>query len=1346
MVKLKQWLATRFPQRPLHEDEAVWGRSPVFPWVTFVYLLVVVAALFALPLVLRGWMQAPFSGALVEYTRVVGAVSAPRYATDSPDTLRVDDVVVAVNGTPVQSGPEFQQALRAHQIGDEVTITVLHHNGEKGDVKVILRPFLPHDRWYFFYTLYIMGLLFAFIGVWVFLFRRYDSVGRAFATFAVSTAFSLAGVLDVWSTYRLIPLWLFSVGMAGAGLYNVAVLFPRPARLVRKQPMLLGAAHLTTAVLVGYAWLQMYDTAHPWRYIYARQVLYVFVAAMALLLLGRLTYIRLRSEFPIARAQAAFILSSFAVGFGPLIVWMFMPLLGTHAHFSLVFLLPTVLFPMGVAYALLRYRVISTDVLARRGMMYATMAVMIAVGYALVVSGITLAIGVRMRPHNPYLLGILAFFVALLFHPLRQRLQTYVDRIFAHTQQVYNRRLEDFGQALVESSRVASVIALARETIADVLAPQPLHIFVFDPTTNRYRAQPGEDGAPTAEISFAEHAELPLFLEERGSAYYLDVDNLPERLRPSMAKLLALRAVLYVPLPGRERLNGFLALGPRPNRLYGSREVEFLENMARQLALAIERAQTVFDLERRVEELNTLARVAQGVNITLVFDDLLELLYAQATRLVPAHYFRVLLWDAAAKKLRYAFVVNGDDRIREAEGKPLPEDKPLAWDVFRTRQAMRFDNYAEACRRRGGIPRMKGALAWMGVPLNAGGDTIGVMVMAHTSTEVLYTNEQMRLLHAIADLAAGAIVKARLLEESRQRAAQLATLNQITRQMSSTLDLSALLEQILTSAVKLLSAEAGTLFLVDETTGELVFSVVEGPVGQGLVGKRLPPDSGLVGRALRERQPVLVANVQQEENWDKSIDEATGFETRSVLVVPMIAQGKAIGAIEIINKTDGGSFTNDDEQLLLAFAGQAAVAIQNARLYTMTDQALAARVEELSVLQRIDRELNASLDVRRAMQVTLEWATRRTGALAGLVGLWQEDSLNIIADQGYLGGELGVYRSTGIPLKHYPGMQRAVETRQPQRTLADDEDARFLHSKAQAQMVVPIERKDRVIGLLVLEGADPEMCSEETVRFLVRLADHAAIAVANAQLYSEVQRANQTKSEFVSFVAHELKTPMTSIRGYADLLAKGAVGPINEHQAQFLAVIRANVERMARLVSDLSDISRIEAGKLELDFRKVDFHDVVNEVVSSLQQQIEGKKQTLEVHVPDELPPVWGDRVRLAQVLTNLVSNAHKYTPEGGRIEIWVEHAPNEWQPEGPPKVLHVIVKDNGLGMSKEDQQKIFQKFFRSENRQAREAPGTGLGLHITKNLVELHGGRIWFESALGEGTTFHFTVPTAEE
>ncbi len=1317
----------------------------VLPWGVLAYLLLVVVVLGALPFVVSRWMQQPFTGAFVESTLVVGTVSEPQYAPDTPAHLTVDSVIRAVDGQKVRDGREFQALLRRHHYGDVVTLTVVLPDGRRASVKVVARRFTQKERWLYFFALYLVGLAFAFAGVWVFLFRRYDALGRAFAVFSVSIGLALAAVLDVWGTYRFIPLWLLAIGMGGSMLGTVALLFPRPARMVRRYPWVLGAFHALMAALVVYAWRNVWRAGQPWAYIHARQYLYAFDAAMSLLFIGRLAYVRLRSEFPVARAQAAFILSGFVLGFGPLVVWMLLPQAGIPAHFSFWLMFPTAIFPFAMAYAMLRYRAVRTDVLARRALLYAILVTFIAVGYGLVVAGVVLVFGGAVKPRSPVVMGALAFVVALLFSPLERWLRQQVNRVFARTEAAYQQRLDAFGRALVGAADVSAAVALVRETVDEVLGPQPFHIFVYNAVSERYQAAPAADGQPTSEIAWRKDDALPQFLEKLGGGYFFSPEDVPPELAADLARMTLLRAVLYVPLPGTERLVGFLALGPRADRLYGGAEADFLENIGRQAALAIERAQTVSDLERRLDQLDTLARLARGVNVTIVFDDLLELLYAQVVRLVKAHYFRILLWDESSRQLRFAFVVDGEERLSEKEGEPLTAEMPLAQEVFQRRIPLRFDNYPEACRRRGGLPSMPNALAWMGVPLNAGAETIGVIVVADTSTEVTYTEEQMAFLHAVADLAAGAIVKARLLEESRRRAAQLAALNQVARRLSSTLDLPELLEQILQNAVGLLKAEAGTLFLVDEETGELVFHVVAGPAGQGLVGKRLPPESGLVGRAVKERLPILVQDTHTMPEWDRSVDEATGFETHSVLVVPMVAQNRAIGAIEVLNKKEGGGFTRDDEQLLLAFAGQAAVAIQNARLYTMTDQALAARVEELSVLQRIDRELNTSLDVRRAMQVTLEWATRRTESLAGLVGLWQEEHLIIIADRGYMQGELGAFRSTGISLEHYPALRRAVATRQPQRVVAGDTGSRFIHRQARAQLVVPIEREDKVIGLLVLESLEAAVYAEEAIRFLVRLADHAAVAVANAQLYAEVQRANETKSEFVSFVAHELKTPMTAIRGYTDLLAKGAVGPVNENQAQFLKVIRANVERMNRLVSDLSDISRIEAGKLALEFRKVDFREVVDEVVSSLQQQVEAKQQTLEVHMPDNLPPVWADQGRMAQVLTNLVSNAHKYTPAGGRIEILVERVPNHWQEDGPPEVVHVAVRDNGLGMSEEDQQKVFQKFFRSENRAAREAPGTGLGLHITKNLVEMHGGTIWFESQLGKGTTFHFTVPIAE-
>jgi signal transduction histidine kinase len=198
-------------------------------------------------------------------------------------------------------------------------------------------------------------------------------------------------------------------------------------------------------------------------------------------------------------------------------------------------------------------------------------------------------------------------------------------------------------------------------------------------------------------------------------------------------------------------------------------------------------------------------------------------------------------------------------------------------------------------------------------------------------------------------------------------------------------------------------------------------------------------------------------------------------------------------------------------------------------------------------------------------------------------------------------------------------------------------------------------------------------------------------------------------------------------------------------QGNFLNTIRANVQRMSTLVSDLNDNAKIEAGQLRLDYRPVELEDVVDEVVRSTRRQVEEKKQTIELVLPQKLPNVWADQTRVAQVLTNLVSNAHKYTPDGGHILVGAEATYNQWDPGGAKEVVHLWVKDNGIGISIEDQAKIFQRFFRSDDSRAREAPGTGLGLNITKSLVEMQGGRIWFDSEFRKGTTFHFTVPVAE-
>jgi signal transduction histidine kinase len=281
-------------------------------------------------------------------------------------------------------------------------------------------------------------------------------------------------------------------------------------------------------------------------------------------------------------------------------------------------------------------------------------------------------------------------------------------------------------------------------------------------------------------------------------------------------------------------------------------------------------------------------------------------------------------------------------------------------------------------------------------------------------------------------------------------------------------------------------------------------------------------------------------------------------------------------------------------------------------------------------------------------------------------------------------------------------------------------------------MLAPVVREGKTVGLVMVERPSPDFSGAER-EALERLADHAAAAAENTRLFQRLRRANDAKSQFVSIVSHELKIPMTSIRGYSDLLRQGLIGPVNEKQLEFLRTIMRNVDRMTALVSDLSDISRIETGRLRVEPVAVPAAETIRDVITQMKPQFDARKQIVETDIPKDLPKLHTDPQRLMQVLTNLLSNANKYTPEGGRIEIRAT-------PES--SAVRVTVQDHGIGMTEEEQSHLFTQFFRGESAAVRDQPGWGLGLHVTKRMVEVLGGSIGVESKPGEGSTFWFTQP----
>jgi signal transduction histidine kinase len=1333
-MSIEQIIMSRWPNFKLER---------VLQLVVFTYQAVAVLVFVLALFIASTWIKLPFMGAFFEPTLVKNAATP-----NQPDSFwPIHDLgvgqggqLIKVAGQNVQSSRDVEQVLSGYFPGENIPVAIRSTEGITTTYDITLQRFPAQDRNAYLILPSIVSLIFLLLSLWIFGLRRDESAGRAFALFVSSMGIVAGTFFDLYTTHRFSYLWMLALPLAGGALIDLTLSFPQKSRVVMERPYLHLTGYLIAIGLAGYSYIASGNTENPTAYLKAWYASYFFNAFAIVTHLGVTLYRSITSQSPVVRSQARTILAGMIVSLGPIGAWSVLFPLGIVPFSPYVFF-TVVLFPLVIGYSILRFRLLRTDIWLRQGIVYVALTVLTVIGYALLVSGLSLVFKDALSSDNPLLIGVIVFILALLLDPLRKTLLAMADATFFRGQRIYDQRLRKFAHELTSVLDIEGIAHVIRKQIMDTLAPQFVHIYTFDPINNQFTSLPDEDGQPSSDIRFLGSSALAKYFSNEKLPLYLDGITIPVSLVSDRMRLQLLGAQLFLGMNDKEGTLGWLALGPRlSGQPYLPQDLTFLENLADQASVAIGRVQTVVNLERRIQEMNALTRVSQGVNVTLTFNDVMELISAQTGQIIPATEFHVMLYSKDGDYYYYAFCVENHERLEEKENVPLPSNFGLGQEVFRRGRPIYTQDYLRECQARNINPAMDNVYAWMGVPLNAGAETIGSLGIGSRNARDIYSKAQLDLLQAIADQTAGAIVKARLLQETQQRAYQLSTLNDLTRQLTSTLELEPLLQNILKNAVSILNCEAGSLFLVDEQTGDLVFNVTVGPVATDLIGQRVPAGSGIVGQAAETRAPVVENSGQTSSLRFSDTDEKTGFTSKSLLAVPLLFKDRVIGVIEVVNRLDGLPFVEDDQTLLSAFAGQAAVAMENARLYTLTDQELAARVEELSVLQRIDRELNASLEIDRALRITLEWAMRQSHAEAGLVGIFDDNALRIMTEQGY-GDLVEIGSVMNLDMK---AVQTAVKTVQPQQvTVQPDTDNRGVLPMAFSQVVIPIRREASVIGLILLESTNS---TQQDVNFLNRLSDHAAIAISNAQLYAEIQRANDAKSEFVSFVAHELKNPMTSIKGYTELISKGVVGPITEAQTNFLNTIHSNVERMSTLVSDLNDNSKIEAGRLRLDYKAVNMLDIVEDVVKSTSAQTKDKQQTIELKVPDNLPNVWADPTRVGQVLVNLVSNSIKYTPEGGNITIGSQPSENQWDPEGAEQVVHIWVKDDGIGIAPEDQRKIFQKFFRSEDSKAREVPGSGLGLNITRSLVEMQGGRIWFESEFRKGTTFHFTVPVIEE
>jgi signal transduction histidine kinase len=581
------------------------------------------------------------------------------------------------------------------------------------------------------------------------------------------------------------------------------------------------------------------------------------------------------------------------------------------------------------------------------------------------------------------------------------------------------------------------------------------------------------------------------------------------------------------------------------------------------------------------------------------------------------------------------------------------------------------------------------------------------------SSERIETDYALRQIEKIGTL----LERLEGLQKAQSASVRFEALYNVSRILGTSLEQETVLAQVMDAIIQLTKAERGFLMLRDDD-GNLQVKIARNLDQQTLTSDEFKYSRTIANLVTDSGQGILTTNAVEDPRFAGGASIlAQGL--RSIMACPLRARGKIIGIAYVENRVIAGLFSQDDLTTLEALAGQASVAIDNALLFSETDEELSRRVEELRELRRIDLRLNEKLDPDQAMQFTLESACQLAKADMGYLGLVQGDPERVVS----------AYQHPTQP--NAPKSTHYLDDAYPQvkEVLANGKSLSFSF-EGRGFLIVPVKREQKVIAALILKREDGHI-SPDQQDLIERVVARAAVTIENARLYSAVQAADRAKSEFVGIVAHDLKAPMTSIQGYADLLVMQSIN-LDDRQKMFLDRISNTVKRMEMLVSDLADISRIESGHFYMDTLAVNVKSVVDAVRDQTTPQIQARKHTYIEEVDPTLPDMKTDFYRLVQVLTNLVSNAYKYTPDNGTITLRVQRHNQR---------VRFEVSDTGIGLSEEGIRMMGTKFWRAEDNYTRSQPGTGLGFAITASIIEQMGSRVEITSKLGEGSTFAFSV-----
>jgi len=498
----------------------------------------------------------------------------------------------------------------------------------------------------------------------------------------------------------------------------------------------------------------------------------------------------------------------------------------------------------------------------------------------------------------------------------------------------------------------------------------------------------------------------------------------------------------------------------------------------------------------------------------------------------------------------------------------------------------------------------------------------------------------------------------------------------------------------------------------------------------------------LTEEMLKDKKQTLLGGNSVILSYEEVQRLFPGQNLKTVLLTPLRTGGQLMGLFAAANKVFG-SFTDEDVRILSLFTQNVSEIVRNLQLREERERHMGDQVTLQKVATSITAEPKLGPTLSKIAKITAE----SLGAEVCAFLLWDDVTNELVTQHGAFGlptdNPALLYR-VSVDHPHYSSA-RVFRTGEPYMSPdVQQDDHVYLHYanlwKIRSLLVMPLKLDKKCIGVMRIGHSQPRRFVPEHTRLASLIADQAAVIVQNAKLYQkiqenvrELQRLNRVKTEFISMVSHELRTPITAIKGFVTVVLNNDAGPLNQQQERFLRIANQSIDRLTLLITDLLDISRIEAGKIEIYPIALSLNETLQHSIRDHLPSAQEKEIKLELQLATVLPEVKADPNRIRQVIDNLLSNAIKFTPEKGTVVLSAQDCGD---------YVMVSVKDSGIGLAESEHEKVFEKFYQVDSSLTRTSRGVGLGLAISRSIVELHGGRIWVESESGKGSEFKVILP----